>query len=79
MSKNRVLERLLLALLGISRQSGNEQIQNDLRFKKSLEGHNDIFTAIKKHDCSAARRAMQRHLEEVECIVLADWEKRNHG
>jgi GntR family transcriptional regulator, transcriptional repressor for pyruvate dehydrogenase complex len=72
MSKNRVLERLLLALLDISRQSDREYLQNEQRLKKSFEGHCNIFAAIKARDSTAARRAMQRHLDEVERITLTE-------
>jgi len=76
MSKNRVLERLLLALLDISRQTGHEDPQNKLRLIKSFEGHRDIFAAIKARDGKAARQIMLHHLEDVERVMLSEEEKR---
>ncbi len=70
MSKNRVLGRLLLAIVDLLEQTRGEFLQNEERAKQSLKGHREIFSAIKNGDCSAARPAMRRHLEEVEEIVL---------
>ena len=70
MSKNPIMERLLSALVDLFEQTRGEYLQNDERAKKSFIGHHEVFTAIKNRDCTAARRAMRRHLEEVETIVM---------
>jgi GntR family transcriptional repressor for pyruvate dehydrogenase complex len=70
MSKNPILERLLSALVDLFEQTRGEYLQNDERAKKSFIGHHEVFTAIKNGDCTAARRAMSRHLEKVETIVM---------
>jgi len=70
MSKNRVLERLLHALVDLLKQTRKKYLQNDERVKKSLRGHREVLTAVKSGDCTAARKAMRRHLEAVETIVL---------
>jgi GntR family transcriptional repressor for pyruvate dehydrogenase complex len=77
MSKNPIMERLLSALVDLFEQTRGEYLQNDERAKKSFIGHHEVFTAIKSRDCTAARRAMSRHLEKVEMIVMG--KKRKGG
>ena len=77
MSKNPIMERLLSALVDLFEQTRGEYLQNDERAKKSFIGHHEVFTAIKSRDCTAARRAMSRHLEKVETIVMG--KKRKGG
>jgi GntR family transcriptional repressor for pyruvate dehydrogenase complex len=77
MSKNPIMERLLSALVDLFEQTRGEYLQNDERAKKSFIGHHEVFTAIKSRDCTAARRAMSRHLEKVEKIVMG--KKRKGG
>jgi GntR family transcriptional repressor for pyruvate dehydrogenase complex len=77
MSKNSVLERLLSALNDLLEQTRDEYLQDDERAKKSILGHHKVFTAVKNRDCSAALRAMYRHLKEVETIVMG--KKRKGG
>jgi len=70
MSKNRILERLLLALLDLLSQTREEYLQTEERKAKSLQGHREILAAIKNGSSSGARQAMRRHLENVEAILL---------
>ena len=77
MSKNPILERLLSALVDLFEQTRGEYLQNDERAKKSFLGHYEVFTAVKNRDSTAARRAMSRHLEKVEKIVMG--KKRKGG
>jgi GntR family transcriptional regulator, transcriptional repressor for pyruvate dehydrogenase complex len=70
MSRNPILERLLNAVVDLLEQSRTGYLQNTERAKKSHRGHHEIFTAVKNGDCTAARRAMRRHLAEVETIVM---------
>jgi GntR family transcriptional repressor for pyruvate dehydrogenase complex len=77
MSKNPIMERLLSALVDLFEQTRGEYLQNNERAKKSFIGHHEVFTAIKSRDCTAARRAMSRHLEKVEKIVMG--KKRKGG
>jgi GntR family transcriptional regulator, transcriptional repressor for pyruvate dehydrogenase complex len=76
MTKNRVLERLLSALVDLLEKTRDEYLQNEERAKKSFIGHHAIFTAVKNGDCTAARAAMTRHLKEVMAIVIG---KRRKG
>lgn len=70
MSRNRILERLLLALLDLLSQSREKYLQTEERKVKSLQGHREILAAIKSRNSSVARKAMRRHLEDVEAILL---------
>ena len=74
MAKNMVLERLLLALFGKTREP---HLQSEERKLKSLQGHHDIFAAIKAGNTRVAPQAMRRHLEDVEGILFN--EKRGGG
>ncbi len=69
-AKNRVMERLLLALVDLLEQTRVEYLHDDERTKKSLQGHQRVFSAIKNGDCAAARKSMLRHLEDVEKILF---------
>jgi GntR family transcriptional repressor for pyruvate dehydrogenase complex len=69
-SKNRVLERLLLALFDLLTKTREKYLQTEERKQKSLRGHQDILMAMKNRNGPAARQAMRRHLEEVENILF---------
>jgi GntR family transcriptional regulator, transcriptional repressor for pyruvate dehydrogenase complex len=75
MSKNKVLERLLFALVRLLRKTREKYLQTDERKHKSLAGHRDIVAAIKAGNGVSARQAMRRHLEEVENTLF----KKNEG
>ena len=50
-TKNRVMERLIIALIDLLKQSREQYLfedENDERAIKSLEGHQRIFSAVKK-------------------------------
>jgi len=70
MAKNRVLERLLLALFDLLRRTRERYLQTEERKHKSLRGHQEILLAIKRGNGPAARQAMLRHLEGVEDILF---------
>ncbi len=70
MSRNRILERLLLALLDLLSQTREKYLQTEERKTKSLQGHREILTAIKNRNSAHARKAMRRHLEDVETILF---------
>jgi GntR family transcriptional repressor for pyruvate dehydrogenase complex len=67
MAKNKVLERLLLALFDKTRET---HLQSEERKEKSLQGHYDVFAAVKSGNGRAGRQAMRRHLEDVESILF---------
>lgn len=66
MSKNKVLERLLAALVGLLGKTREKYLQTEERKQKSLGGHQEILSAVKSGRTTAARGAMLRHLEAVE-------------
>ena len=70
MAKNRALGRLLLALVDLLEETREEYLQNGVRAKESLHGHQKILAAIKNSDCAAARQSMVRHLEGVEELLF---------
>jgi len=70
MAKNRVSERILLALVDLLGKTREKYLQTNERKQKSLQGHRNILAAIKNGNGTAARQAMRRHLEDVEDILL---------
>jgi len=70
MAKNRVLERLLLALVDLLTKTREKYLQTEERKQKSLHGHLNILAAIRNGNGRAARQAMRRHLEDVEDILF---------
>jgi GntR family transcriptional regulator, transcriptional repressor for pyruvate dehydrogenase complex len=66
MAKNKVLERLLVALVGLLSKTRDDYLQTDERKKKSIFGHREIIAALKSGDGATAKKAMLRHLQEVE-------------
>ncbi len=70
MSRNRVLERLYLAVIDLLDQTRDRVAQSEERNEKSLHGHRNILVAIRNRDGVAARKAMRRHLDEVEGTVF---------
>ena len=66
MSKNKVLARLLLALMGSLDKTRERYLQTEERGHKSLDGHQRILAAAKDHNESAAKKEMVRHLGDVE-------------
>jgi len=70
MSKNKVLERLVYALVRLLRKTREEYLQTEARKLKSIAGHREILAAIKSGSEPAARKAMLQHLDGIEdCIV----------
>jgi len=69
-ARNRVLERLLVALVGLLAKTREKYLQTEERKQKSLQGHRHILEAVKNGNGKAARQAMRRHLEEVESAVF---------
>jgi GntR family transcriptional repressor for pyruvate dehydrogenase complex len=65
-AKNRVLGRLMHALMDLLTETRQEALHNHLRAQESLRGHRAVFEAIAKHDRAGARESMRRHLSEIE-------------
>ena len=73
-AKNRVVERLMVALVDFLKQSRENYLLDDERGKmrpeRSLKGHRQVLAAIKKGDSGAAKDAMLHHLEDIEKIIF---------
>jgi GntR family transcriptional repressor for pyruvate dehydrogenase complex len=72
-TKSRVIERLIIALIDLLKQSREQYLsedENDERARMSLKGHQRILDAIKKGDREAARTSMIQHLENIEGIIF---------
>ncbi len=69
-SDNSVVLKVIDILMDLLRDTRARSLQVEGRPQKSLTGHRRILAAIKRHDGEAAKAAMQRHLEDVEEIVL---------
>jgi GntR family transcriptional repressor for pyruvate dehydrogenase complex len=72
-AKNPVMERLLLALIDLLHQMGEEYLmeeERDKRAQRSLGGHKRVLTAIKNGDGDVALKAMLQHLEDIEGIIF---------
>jgi len=70
MAKNRVLERLLFAVVDLLGKTREKYLQTEERKQKSIHGHCNILAAIKNGKGTVARQAMRRHLEDVEDILF---------
>ena len=79
MTKNRVLERLLHAIVELMTETREEYLQNEDREQSSLHGHRDILAAIQSGDGNAAKLAMRRHLARIEKIVFGKKKDRKSG
>ncbi len=73
-SKNRVIERLTVALIDFLKQSREHYLlddeQGNKRPERSLAGHKRVLAAIKQGDSEAAKESMLQHLEDIERIVF---------
>jgi GntR family transcriptional repressor for pyruvate dehydrogenase complex len=69
-AKNGVVRRVIDVLMRLLRETRARSLQTHGRPERSLAGHRRIVEAIKRRDPAAAERAVRRHVEEIESIVL---------
>lgn len=69
-AKNRVLGRLVNALIDLLSESRQEALQSGRRGAESLKGHWNILKAIERGDGEAAREAMRSHLGVIEDLIF---------
>ncbi|HYL12927.1 MAG TPA: FadR/GntR family transcriptional regulator [Terriglobales bacterium] len=69
-SENTVVLKVLDALMDLLLEVRERSLQVEGRPQKSSAGHWRILRAIQRHDATAAHKAMRRHIEDVEEIVL---------
>ena len=74
-SGNSVVLKVLDTLMDLLRDTRERSLQVEGRPQKSVAGHRRILGAIKRHDAEAAKDAMRHHIEDVEEIVLNEFEK----
>jgi GntR family transcriptional regulator, transcriptional repressor for pyruvate dehydrogenase complex len=70
-AKNRVMGRLLIALIDLMRETREEYLmENEKRAKRSLQGHQRVLDSVRGGNSDAAQKSMLRHLEDIEGIIL---------
>jgi len=69
-AKNRVLGRLVHALIDLLAECRKEALQSGRRAEESLKGHRGILLAIKQGDGAEAQEAMRRHLGAIEDLII---------
>jgi GntR family transcriptional regulator, transcriptional repressor for pyruvate dehydrogenase complex len=69
-ARNEVLLKLMDVLMGLLRKMRERSLQTPGRQTKSLAGHRRILRAVARGDAGGAEAAMQRHLAEIENIML---------
>lgn len=69
-AKNGVVRSVLDVLMQLLRETRARSLQSPGRPRRSLEGHERVLDAIRRHDPAAAEAAVRRHLEEIEQIVM---------
>ncbi len=74
-AKNMVLERLSRALMELLSETRGEYLQSEERRIVSVKGHWRILDAVKAGNGRAARKAMLKHLSDVEQVVFASRKK----
>jgi GntR family transcriptional regulator, transcriptional repressor for pyruvate dehydrogenase complex len=69
-ARNSVVLKVVDVFMDLLRESRERSLQVEGRLRRSFAGHQRILAAIKRRDSVAAERAMRRHIEEIEGIVL---------
>ena len=69
-ARNRVLGRLLHALVELLADSRENLMENRARAEKSIQGHWEILAAVRREDCVGARQTMLDHLNEIEGVIF---------
>jgi GntR family transcriptional regulator, transcriptional repressor for pyruvate dehydrogenase complex len=69
-ARNSVVRRVIDVLMQLLQETRARSLQSRGRPQRSLAGHRKILDAIKRRDPAAAERAVRRHVEEIESIVL---------
>jgi GntR family transcriptional repressor for pyruvate dehydrogenase complex len=69
-ARNGVVLKVLDVLMDLLRESRAKSLQVPGRLSKSYAGHKRVLQAIKRRDGAAAEAAVQKHLKEIEDIVM---------
>jgi GntR family transcriptional regulator, transcriptional repressor for pyruvate dehydrogenase complex len=69
-ARNSVVLKVLDVLMDLLRESRARSLQAPGRPERSYAGHVRVLRAIKRRDPEAAEKAVRKHLEEIESIVM---------
>lgn len=69
-ARNGVVRRVIDVLMRLLRDTRARSLQTHGRPVRSLAGHRRVLEAIKRRDPAGAERAIRRHVEEIEKILL---------
>jgi GntR family transcriptional repressor for pyruvate dehydrogenase complex len=69
-ARNGVVRSVIDVLMQLLKETRARTLQTPGRPRRSLEGHRRILSAIRRRDPAAAERAVRRHLEEIEHVVM---------
>jgi GntR family transcriptional regulator, transcriptional repressor for pyruvate dehydrogenase complex len=69
-ARNNVVLKVLDVLMDLLRESRARSLQTQGRPERSYAGHKRVLRAIKRRDPDAAEKAVRKHLEEIESIVM---------
>jgi len=69
-ARNSVVLKVLDILMDLLRESRARSLQATGRPERSYAGHMRVLRAIKRRDPEAAEKAVRKHLEEIESIVM---------
>ncbi|MFL5376284.1 MAG: FadR/GntR family transcriptional regulator [Myxococcales bacterium] len=69
-ARNSVVLKVLDILMDLLRESRARSLQTQGRPERSYAGHQRVLRAIKRRDPDAAEKAVRKHLEEIESIVM---------
>jgi GntR family transcriptional repressor for pyruvate dehydrogenase complex len=69
-ARNTVVLRVLDVLMDLLRESRTRSLQVPGRLERSIAGHRRVLRAIERRDSAAAEAAVQKHLQEIEDVVM---------
>jgi GntR family transcriptional regulator, transcriptional repressor for pyruvate dehydrogenase complex len=69
-ANNTVILKVLDVLMDLLRDTRERSLQVEGRLQRSFAGHRRILSALKRRNPEAAEKAMRRHLQDIEEIVL---------
>jgi GntR family transcriptional repressor for pyruvate dehydrogenase complex len=69
-ANNSVILKVLDVLMDLLRDTRERSLQVEGRLQRSFAGHRQILSALKRRDPEAADKAMRKHLQDIEEIVL---------
>ncbi len=77
-TQNQALEKLVSGLMELLSHSREESLQTSDRRRASIEAHQEILSAIERHDKRQAQKTMLHHIERVEENVLSSRKSEAH-